>query len=105
MKVDIPETENDFFLDADSPGVKKDQVNLEVDDDQLIISVVEDESKVTKDEGYLCRERRYGAISRSFHLSIIDSDKISATFENGILSVTLPKKVAGLPKSRKIDIA
>ncbi|MEI8199264.1 MAG: Hsp20/alpha crystallin family protein [Eubacteriales bacterium] len=104
MKVDIRETENEYFLDADLPGIKKEQVNMEVNEDQLIISVVEDESKETNSEGYICRERRYGTVSRSFHLSNINADQISATLENGILSVTLPKKETGLPKNRKIDI-
>jgi len=105
MKVDIRETDTEYLLDADLPGVTKDQVNLEVDDDLLVISVVQDENKETKEEGYICRERRYGTISRSFSLSDINAEQISAKLENGILSVTLPKKEEGLPKSRKIDIA
>jgi len=105
MKVDIREKENEFSLVADLPGVKKEQVNLEVDEDQLIISVVEEERKETNEEGYICRERRYGTFSRSFNLANINADKITATLENGVLSVTLPKKEAGMPKSRKIDIA
>ena len=105
MRVDIRETEKEFILDADLPGIKKDQINMEVNDDQLTISVVEDENKETKKEGYIYRERRYGTISRSFPLTNIDADKITAAFENGMLSVTLPKKEPGLPTSRRIDIA
>ena len=105
MRVDIRETEKEFILDADLPGIRKDQINMEVNDDQLTVSVVEDENKETKKEGYIYRERRYGTISRSFPLTNIDADKITAAFENGMLSVTLPKKEPGLPTSRKIDIA
>jgi len=105
MKVDIRETDNEYILEADLPGIKKEQINLEVNDDQLIISVAKDEKTETKKEGYICRERRYGTIARSFPLSNIKADAISASLENGILSVTLPKNEPGLPRSRKIDIA
>jgi len=104
MKVDIRETDKEYFLDADLPGIKKEQVKLEVNNDQLVISVVEDEKTETKEEGYICRERRFGTIARSFPLSNIDADKISAKLENGILSVTLPKKHPEEPKARTIDI-
>lgn len=105
MKVDIRENDDGYILEADLPGVRKDQVNLEINDDQLVISVTEDEKSESKKEGYICRERRVGTIARSFPLTNIKADGITAALENGILSVTLPKEVPGLPKSRKIDIA
>lgn len=68
MKVDIRENDDGYILEADLPGVRKDQVNLEINDDQLVITVVEDEKSETKKEGYICRERRVGTIARSFPL-------------------------------------
>jgi len=105
MNVDIRETETEYILEADLPGVTKDQVSLEIEDDRLVLSVTEDKDQETKNEGYICRERRYGRTSRSFSLENIDAEKISGALSNGTLTVTLPKKVAGGPKRRRIDIA
>jgi HSP20 family protein len=56
------------------------------------------------DGGYIRRERSYGAYQRSFNISNIASDKIEAEYVNGILSVTLPKKVPEAPKNKSIEI-
>ena len=58
----------------------------------------------TGDNGYIRRERYYGSVSRSFNISEVDAAAITAKHENGVLSLTLPKKKEELPKSHKIEI-
>lgn len=104
MRVDIRETDDAYILEADLPGVTKDQISMEVREDELVISVNVDEKRETKQEGYIYRERRSGRMMRSFPLANIDAEKIAGKLENGTLSVTLPKKDKGQPKGRRIDI-
>ena len=105
MKVDIRETKDAYILDADLPGIKKDQIHLDADQDRLLISVEADENYETKSEGYICRERRSGRIARSFPLTNIDAENITASLDNGTLTVNMPKKNKEMPTSRHIDIA
>jgi HSP20 family protein len=105
MKVDIRETKDAYILEADLPGIKKDQIHLDVEQDRLLISVEADENFETKSEGYICRERRSGRIARSFPLANIDADNITASLENGTLTVNMPKKNKEMPSGRRIDIA
>ncbi|MFZ7103589.1 MAG: Hsp20/alpha crystallin family protein [Peptococcaceae bacterium] len=104
MRVDIRETEKEFILEAELPGVKKENVHLEVTADRLLILVREEEEKEENRSSYLRKERRFTALSRSFAITNIAQDKISAKMENGILTVTLPKAAEDQPQVRKIDI-
>lgn len=104
MKVDISENEKEYILEAELPGVKKDEINLEVNDDRLTIAVSRDEKTEEKKDNYLRRERRTSSMIRSFSLENVASDKITAKHENGILTLVLPKKEQVVVKGRKIDI-
>lgn len=104
MKVDISENEKEYILEAELPGVKKDEINLEVNDDRLTIAVSKDEKTEEKKDNYLRRERRTSSMIRSFSLENVASDKITAKHENGILTLVLPKKEQVVVKGRKIDI-
>ncbi|MCX7842419.1 MAG: Hsp20 family protein, partial [Clostridia bacterium] len=95
----------EYILEAELPGVKKDEINLEVHDDRLTISVKKDEKAEEKKDNYLRRERRTSSMVRSFSIENIISDKITAKHENGILTLILPKKEETKPKGRKIDIS
>jgi HSP20 family protein len=105
MRVDISENDREYILEAELPGVKKDEINLEVHDDRLTISVKKDEKAEEKKDNYLRRERRTSSMVRSFSIENIISDKITAKHENGILTLILPKKEETKPKGRKIDIS
>jgi len=105
MRVDISENDKEYILEAELPGVKKEEINLEVHDDRLTISVKKDENKEEKKDNYLRRERRTSSMVRSFSIENIVSDKITAKHENGILTLVLPKKEETKPKGRKIDIS
>ena len=96
--VNIIEEDDAFQVQLAAPGLKKEDFNIKVDKDQLIVSVTpqkeETEEAETKDEtNYRRREFNYQAFTRSFHLpETIDTDSIGATYIDGVLSIALNKK-------------
>jgi len=103
--VDIYETENSYVLKADLPGIRKEDINLDVNNNTLTIKGDKKfEEKVEKDN-YLRIERRYGSFSRSFTLSEkVDKENITANYKDGVLEVTLPKKEEAKPKEIKVEV-
>lgn len=90
--VDIAETEKAFEIQMQLPGVKKSDVNIEIDNNQLVVSGERKFENETNDKNYHSRESYYGKFSRSFNMpDIVNVDKINATQEDGILTITLPK--------------
>ena len=104
MKVDIRETPKEFIFEAEIPGANKDEINLEVDDNRLTISVNRKEEINEKGDNYIRRERRSSAMARTFAVENILPEKATAKYENGILTIVLPKKEETNPRYRKIDI-
>jgi HSP20 family protein len=104
MRVDIKDTENAYLLEAELPGISKDQINIETDNDVLTISVNQDETKEVNEDQYLRRERRCCSMTRSFNIDNIDTGKIKAKMENGVLMLELPKREPDKKAVRKIDI-
>ncbi|QNB47815.1 Hsp20 family protein [Thermanaerosceptrum fracticalcis] len=94
MNVDIKDTDNAYILEADIPGVNKENIRVEFKNDQLTIGVEHNEQHEEKKENYIRKERSLNIISRTFVFENIDSEKITARYENGVLTVTLPKKEA-----------
>ena len=107
MKTDIKEHDGGYELTVDLPGVKKDDIKAELNDGYLTITAENNSSKDEKDEKgkYICRERYSGSYSRSFYVgdSITEED-IKAKFENGTLTLDIPKKEA-LPEKQNKYIA
>lgn len=91
IKADIRETENEFIIDAEIPGVNKEDIKLDLKDERLTISVEKTEDKKEEKDNYIRRERRYGSTSRSFSVQNVRQEDVSAKYENGILSIVLPK--------------
>lgn len=106
FRTDIKDEGDHFLLEAELPGFKKEDIDLQLQDGVLTISAKHEETVESKeDEGkYVCRERRYGSFQRSFDVSGIREDGIGAAYDNGILRLTLPKLGEEPPQSRKIDI-
>lgn len=104
IKIDIKEKDNEYILEAEIPGVDKESLNVEIKDDMLTISVEKSEQFEEEKENYIRRERRYGSQSRSFCIDNVKVEDVKANFENGILSISLPKKEVKANSSRKIDI-
>lgn len=93
MKTDVRDTGEGYELDVDLPGFKKDEVNVKFNDGYLTISAAKGLDKDDKDKkgNYIRRERYAGAMQRSFYVGDIKGEDIRARFENGILSLTVPK--------------
>lgn len=92
MKTDIKEDDNAYSLAVEIPGVEKGDIALDYNDEgTLTVAVTHKQEKEERQKGYLCRERGYGRSSRSYYLPGVQRDAISARYENGVLSVTLPK--------------
>jgi len=90
--VDVRDQENQYLLEAELPGMSMDNIDVSVDKDVLTISASRKEEKTeTTRENYIYSERRSGHVQRSFTLKGIDQDGIQASYENGVLAVTLPK--------------
>jgi HSP20 family protein len=104
MKVDIREEDGAYLLDAELPGVNKQDIDIEVAEGRLTIKVEKEEKSEEEKENYIRRERYASSICRSFDLENIDSGKIEAKLENGVLSLKLPKLEVRRVEGRKIDI-
>ena len=105
--VEVTETEDALELTAELPGMKKDDVEIELEDDVLTLhGVKKEEKEQEKKEGdvtYKVAERTYGEFSRSFTVpSTVEADAITATFEGGVLTVRMPK--AAEARGRRIEV-
>jgi HSP20 family protein len=100
---DVDETESHYLMSFDLPGVSKDDVKIEVVDNQLVVSG-ERKSEMNDDKNNRhVTERYYGSFRRSFSLpSKIDADRIEADFKDGVLHIAVPKSEALKPKQIKI---
>lgn len=100
MPLDIRETEHEFVVEAAAPGIKLEELQISVTGDTLtIFAEHKAEEKEDKAKGYIRRERYLGEMYRTVRLPIsVDADKIAATYENGILTIHLPKGEKALPK-------
>lgn len=104
IRADIRETADEFVIDAEIPGAKKEDIKLELKDDILTISLENRSETKEERENYIRRERRFGSCSRSFYLDNVKHEDIKAAYENGILTVTIPKKEEAKSKNRSIEI-
>ena len=101
IRADVRETKESFIVEAELPGVKKDNVQIMCQEGVLTITVKAEESAECKEENYLRRERFSGEASRSFAVKGIDDANITAKMEDGILTITLPKLI---PEEKHIAI-
>ena len=106
FRTDISESNDAYKLEAELPGFAKEDIKVDIDDDTLTIKAEHTENNDEQNDvgEYVRRERYYGSYSRSFNVSEIDVEGITAAYENGILTLTLPKKVPVKPESRHLEI-
>ena len=93
MKCDIYEKDNTYHVEMDLPGFNKNEIKIECNKGNLVVTASKEENNEEKDDNkkYLRRERIYGKYSRSFYLGDINEDEIEAKYENGTLTISIPK--------------
>ncbi len=106
FRTDIEDAGDKLVLSADLPGFRKEDIHVDIDSDRLTINAERHSNYEKKDNrgNYLRCERSYGSYSRTFSLDGIDADNISATYENGVLKLDLPKQQVTKPDCRRLEI-
>lgn len=104
MRLELKEDDKNFFVKAEIPGVKKDDIKVSVEGNRVSLSVeIKKEMEEKEDSKVIRSERYYGSVARSFSLDeSVDASAASAKYENGILKLTLPKKPNGMNHLLKI---
>lgn len=105
IKMDVKEDDKGYTVHADIPGVKKDDIHVTIDGNQVAISAeVKNEKETKEGEKVLRSERYYGKVSRAFTLGQdVDESAAQAKYNDGVLELTLPKKAAAKVKRLSID--
>lgn len=105
ININMMQTDNDVIVRASIPGVKPEDINISISGDTLSLRGELKEDQDYKDANYHIRELRQGSFSRTMTLPVrVDSDKARAEFENGILSLTLPKVEDVKPKTITVKV-
>ncbi|MDE0308674.1 MAG: Hsp20/alpha crystallin family protein [Acidiferrobacterales bacterium] len=106
LAVDISETDTGYDVVADLPGISKDALNVSVADNVLSIEVSAEKDNEDNLEGRMIRRERYrGKVTRSFKLGeAMDSENIQASYKDGVLSVSVPKKEISQPKKIEVSV-
>ena len=106
FRVDVKDNGDEFELQAELPGVKQEDIDLSIKDDTLTISTEFKKQRENEHNNYVYSERRSGKFMRSFDVSGIQQDAITADYSDGVLTVKLPKVKPQQPvdNSRKITI-
>lgn len=102
--VNIKESKENFTVEVAAPGLVKEDFKIELNNDLLTVSSEKKiEKETSEDQQFTCREFSYQSFSRSFTLpNIADGEKIAAKYENGILTVTIPKRAEVLAKQNRV---
>ncbi|MFL0197938.1 heat shock protein Hsp18 [Clostridium sp. WILCCON 0269] len=104
FKVDLKETDTSYLIEADLPGINKDAIDLNFNNNYLTISAKREDSIEDSKENFIRRERHYGEFKRSFYVDNVDEKNINASFKDGVLKIDLPKLEKGNTNSKKIEI-
>lgn len=104
MRVDVRDNDKEYVIEADLPGVNKEDINIELRDNRLTISVQRNEITQDERDNYIRRERTTSSMSRTFWIDDVKQEDIKASFKNGVLTLRLPKLESGQSKSHRIQI-
>jgi HSP20 family protein len=103
FKIDVQENEREYLVDAELPGVKKEEISLELNDDRLTIGIQKEENNEEKRKNYIHRERRFSSMRRSIYLADANPEEVKAKLEDGVLKIVIPKAVKA-DNMRRIEI-
>ena len=105
FRTDITEKDGKYILEADLPGFKKEDISVDIDKDCLTITAEhKSEENEQNADSYIRRERFYGSYTRSFNVKGIDTEAITAAYNDGVLTLTMPKKEPEVPAARRLEI-
>ncbi len=103
--VDVFDSDNEVLVKADIPGLKKDEMDISVNDDLLTIKGEKKMESKVNEESYYKSERFYGSFSRTIHLpSAVEEDNVKATYKDGVLELHLPKKEKAKTKRISVEV-
>lgn len=100
FKIDVQDNKNEYIIEAELPGTKKEEVNVDMNDGRLTIFVKREETVNEEKKNYIHKERRYCSMSRGIYLVDAQAEGIKAKLENGILNIIVPKQDKALNRSR-----
>ena len=104
--VDIYENGDNLVLKAELPGINPDDVEIRVEDNTLYLKGERRFEKEVKEQNFHRVERSYGTFTRTFSLpNSVDADKVSANYQDGVLTLTMPKKEEAKPKTIKVNVS
>ena len=105
IRIDVTENDKEFAVHAEIPGVNKEDIQVSVEGSVVTLQAeIKQQDKQTEGEKVLRTERYYGAVARSFQLPAdIDETAAKAKYENGVLLLTLPKKISSVPQKLLIE--
>lgn len=101
--MDVSETDKEYVVKLEVPGMEKNDIKIEYENNVLTLSGEKKESKEEEGEKMYRVERRYGSFSRSLRFKNVDGDKIHAHYKNGVLEVIAPKTEASKPKKINVE--
>lgn len=104
FRVDVKDEGSRYILEAELPGVSRDDVKVTVENGVLTISAATNTETGQKTDNYVYRERRTGSMQRAFSLEGISEDAIEGEYKDGVLRLTLPKLTENVPTKREIAI-
>ena len=106
FKTDIRDKGDSYLLEAELPGFQKEDIDIQLSDNNLTISAEHKTESEEKDQkgNFVRRERTWGCYSRSFDVSDIDTTRIKAAYQNRNLTLTLPKRTETAPSNRTVVI-
>ena len=103
VAIEMKETDSDIVIKAELPGVMPNDVDVSIAEGVLTVKGEHKEEKEEKETNYYRRELKYGSFSRSVNLpAVVNADQAEAVFENGILTLTLPKAEEAKPRQIKV---
>lgn len=104
FKTDIKDNGDSYLLEADLAGFNKEDINIDIDGNYLRINAKRMSDTEESGKNYIKSERTFGSFTRSFDISSVNADEITAEYKNGVLKLTMPKKDSLTSSSRRLEI-
>lgn len=103
FKINVQQNDTEYLIEAELPGVSKDEIEIDLNDSRLSISVKKEENINEEKKNYIHRESRYSSMSRSIYLADAETKGIKAKLDNGVLNISVPRQEKNV-RTEKIEI-